>query len=563
MIRVTSQWLHRAANFNLSGVGLPFTASIAAKTTLLLRRSTSHVLMKHTAEFHTPQPAINPPSEDPLDPHTYTSGRWLRHDKLERDARYIKFDFDELRKRVVELCHGASSITSYEKNEGGFNRVFIFTCDNGKRVIARLPTRVAGPCGVLRLTLIFVPVQSSTTVPIPTILDWSDDSLNAIGSEYIIMEHAVGVQLHQKWPTMSGVQKIACIEAISRNIQQIAAIKFPVYGSLYFSDVPIDSASKVPLAQGFCIGAHCGTKYWACNIGEVRYYISIKPNRGPWFDLAAYCDGLIDTGLSRLPFADKCLAGSQQFSESVATHIHLLNFGRDVLHKLSEDPRIRETAAPTLCHADLHKRNIFVSDDDPTIITDLIDWQSSSIEPAFEYVDETPDFAALSPNLSLEDEHPDICAELCRRAFDACLQGLVPRLSAARALDDNLLRPFRYCHRTWRDGAVAFRQELIEISSRWKELGLSNSCPYPLPTSNDLVVHQTEFEDFVEARKLKQRLTCLLDTTPDGWVPTQLWEATKSAHKEAFDEIVKAVRDADEESMSEEKLRKIWPFDIE
>ena len=225
-----------------------------------------------------------------------------------------------------------------------------------------------------------------------------------------------------------------------------------------------------------------------------------------------------------------------------------------------------ETAAPTLYHADLHKRNIFVSVDDPTIITDIIDWQSSSVEPAFEYADETPDFAALSPYLSLEDQPADIGAELCREAFDACLQGLVPRLAAGRALDDNLLRPFRYCHRTWKDGAVAFRQELIEISSRWKELGLPDYCPYPLPTSDDLVVYRREFEDFMAARKLKQKLMCLLDTTPDGWVPTQFWEATKSAHKEAFDELVQAVRDAkiaDDQSMSEKELRKMWPFDVE
>lgn len=113
---------------------------------------------------------------------------------------------------------------------------------------------------------------------------------------------------------------------------------------------------------------------------------------------------------------------------------------------------------------------------------------------------------------------------------------------------------------------MAFRQELIEISSRWKELGLSNYCPYPLPTSDELVVYRKYFEDFVTAQKLKQRLICLLDTTPDGWIPTQLWEATKSAHKEAFDELVQAVRDAkitDDQSMSEEELRKMWPFDIE
>lgn len=437
-------------------------------------------------------------------------------------------------------------------------------------------------CGAIRLSHVFVLVQLTTTVPIPTILDWSDDSSNAIGSEYIIMEHAAGVQLHQKWPTMSMEQKVDCIRAISENIQQIAAIEFPVYGSLYFADIPIDFAPKVPLAPGFCIGPHCGTRYWDCNIGDARDYTSIKPNRGPCkssfsllfqqcslqvragFDLASYCDGLIDTGLSRLPPAAKPLPENPPFHGSVATHTRLLGVGRDVIQKLSQDPRIREITAPTLHHPDLHKRNIFVSDEDPTTITALIDWQSSSIEPAFEYADETPDFAA-PPGPTPPSEAPpapaDIIAQLCSQAFDACLQVLVPRLFAARALDEDLLRPFRYCHRTWRDSAVVFRQELIEISRRWTELGLPDQCPYPLPTSDDLVVYRREYEDFLVAQNLKMKLVDRLDTTTDGWVPTESWDATKSAHKQAFEVIVRAV--TDDQSMSEGDLRRIWPFDIE
>jgi hypothetical protein len=46
---------------------------------------------------------------------------------------------------VIELCPGAVSITTYEKKEGGFNRVFIFTTNNAKRVVARLPFALAGP----------------------------------------------------------------------------------------------------------------------------------------------------------------------------------------------------------------------------------------------------------------------------------------------------------------------------------------------------------------------------------------------------------------------------------
>ena len=84
--------------------------------------------------------------EDPgLDPYTDTSGRRLRHDKLERDARYLNFDFDALRERVIDLCPGAVCIAAYEKKEEGYNRVFIFTCDNARRIVARLPTSSAKP----------------------------------------------------------------------------------------------------------------------------------------------------------------------------------------------------------------------------------------------------------------------------------------------------------------------------------------------------------------------------------------------------------------------------------
>ena len=206
-----------------------------------------------------------------------------------------------------------------------------------------------------------------------------------------------------------------------------------------------------------------------------------------------------------------------------------------------------------------------MSNDDPTVITDLIDWQSSSVEPGFEYADEVPDFAASIPDASSEDQPAAIQAALCRQAFDACLR-LAPKLYAARALDDDLFRPFRYCHRTWRDGAVAFRHELIELSSRWKELGLTGSCPYLAPTSDRLLNHQKEYRSFMIAQQLKRRLVHLLNTSQDGWVPAESWEAAKVAHKEAFGEISQAVRDAESSSdysISEDDLRRIWPFDIE
>lgn len=78
----------------------------------------------------------------------------------------------------------------------------------------------------------------------------------------------------------------------------------------------------------------------------------------------------------------------------MATHPRLLRACREVLQKLAEDVRVAEAATATLFHHDLHMRNMFVSNSDPSIITYLIDWQSSSIDPAFEYADWLPDFVS-------------------------------------------------------------------------------------------------------------------------------------------------------------------------
>lgn len=57
----------------------------------------------------------------------------------------MSFDLQELFNQAVISCPGASHVTDAEKLEGGFNRVLILTMDNGIKVVARLPTRLAGP----------------------------------------------------------------------------------------------------------------------------------------------------------------------------------------------------------------------------------------------------------------------------------------------------------------------------------------------------------------------------------------------------------------------------------
>lgn len=78
------------------------------------------------------------------DPHHYTSGRWLHNDQLERDARYINFDFAALCNKAVNVCQGAEKVVRYEKKEGLNHRVFVLFLDNGSRLVAKVPYRHAG-----------------------------------------------------------------------------------------------------------------------------------------------------------------------------------------------------------------------------------------------------------------------------------------------------------------------------------------------------------------------------------------------------------------------------------
>lgn len=79
------------------------------------------------------------------DPHSYTSGKWLHRDELQRNSRYILFDFPALCQRAIDACPGATRAVKCEKREGGFNRVFLFTMDNGSCAVARTPTGITGP----------------------------------------------------------------------------------------------------------------------------------------------------------------------------------------------------------------------------------------------------------------------------------------------------------------------------------------------------------------------------------------------------------------------------------
>jgi hypothetical protein len=116
---------------------------------------------------------------------------------------------------------------------------------------------------------------------VPKVLEWNDNPSNHIGTEYIIMEHVPGVQLHQKWGSMNTLQQMLCVKSAATMLKEMASLQFPAYGSLYFNDVALSPSLKRDVAEGYCIGPHCGTLYWSVEPGESRFYDRRRPNQGP------------------------------------------------------------------------------------------------------------------------------------------------------------------------------------------------------------------------------------------------------------------------------------------
>ncbi|KAE8326939.1 kinase-like domain-containing protein [Aspergillus sergii] len=440
-----------------------------------------------------------------VDPYSYTSGRWLNRDDLQRKSRRR------------------------------FNRVFALTLDSGHRLAAKLPTKIAGPP---RLTInsevaTMEYLRLKTSIPIPKGLTWSDDPSNPVRSEYIIQEHVEGVQLHGTWPSMSTHQHMLCTKAISFLIKEMAALDFPAFGSLYFSDSPIDQSKKIPLQdERFCIGPSCSPIFWNTSPGEMELYGGPSVDCGPCY--------------TRIPQGHMVKDEQLPYQGSIQDHTELLETRQKVLDRLIQDPRILEAASPTLIHADLHKRNIYVSPDGPTVVTGVIDWQSTNFasRPSESQLAEVDESAPDDQKKKLND------AKICHQTYDVCMKGLVTKLRQAMLLDPALV------------SATALRQELMELSARWSDLGMQGSCPY-LPDEQQVAIHAELYEYFGTVQRLKMWLRVSLGTDSDGWVLNDVWEAAKDAHRAAYNEWMETARNAEAkgDELTVKKADRLWPFD--
>jgi len=67
---------------------------------------------------------------------------------------------------------------------------------------------------------------------------------------------------------MTDDQRVKCIENIYQILKEVVDLEFPVYGNIYFANT-LTYPTHV-LDDEFCIGPHCGDRYWGC--GTTKFY---------------------------------------------------------------------------------------------------------------------------------------------------------------------------------------------------------------------------------------------------------------------------------------------------
>lgn len=188
---------------------------------------------------------------------------------------YVRFNVPELMRTAAMAVGRDKCVNILKVTEGGFNKIFLLTMDDGYEVIARISTLIARPPHYMTVsevaTIDFLRTQLNILVP--KVFAWSSrlDGDNQVGAEYIIMEKVQGESLASRWLSLSTEGLVEVIKQIVDIESQLFSARFPKYGSLYYKgdleeeaceDKSNEQNGEVFLSDQFCVGSIATRSFW-------------------------------------------------------------------------------------------------------------------------------------------------------------------------------------------------------------------------------------------------------------------------------------------------------------
>ncbi|DAA72768.1 TPA_exp: Uncharacterized protein A8136_5437 [Trichophyton benhamiae CBS 112371] len=317
----------------------------------------------------------------------FTRGRFVIDEKEQLSKRHVRFNMNELAQEAAKAV-GAKYCINVEKcADGMFNKAYIFTLDNDKQVIGKVPNPNAGiphyTTASEVATLDFM--RNVLKTPTPKVYSWNSrkDKGNNVGAEYIIMEKFDGVQLGQVWPSLDPSDKMKIFLQIFDYQRVWTQKKFNAFGSLYYRD-DLGESIRRPLADEegtqineldrFAIGPATGRE-WSDD-GRSSLTCDRGPSVGHREKLAIESRICAPKQLAMLYGPGLYRPTQEKRLDAVQCYLKLVSI------LLPSDPSL---ASGHIWHDDLHSENIFVSPKNPTEVVGIIDWQSTQISPLFDH----------------------------------------------------------------------------------------------------------------------------------------------------------------------------------
>ncbi|KAM5435762.1 hypothetical protein MferCBS31731_006211 [Microsporum ferrugineum] len=510
---------------------------------------------------------------------SYTNGHFLVNAEYQYRQRYLKFDISQLCAVAAAAGNSKSPIVAVEKMEGGFCKALLMKKADGTEVVAKLPSKLVRPPKYSTASEVATLkyVQQHTKVPVPKVLEWNCDPSNSVGCEYIIMEKAPGVQLYTKWGDMSGTSRIALAKHLGELESQLACIHFPVSGSLFLRDTATGLECQ-PLcktldpSQSYCIGPSIDRSWYTESGSQTP---SPKINNGPWSSLHDYGISLAKREISRISTAQNRSSRPFRHLRTTDEEISDLKAAMQVIEILqSRHVEINSLSRPILWHTDLHLGNIFVSDDDPTRIVSIIDWQYVTLGPLFlratwpdflkpndEYV-----YGAVRPQLPDNFEQLDIAEQklatltrddaIITKSYELRSSLLNKDVYRSLNLPPVFLEIFVRCGEAGDEGTIGLRACLAELYKSWASLGFIGECPIAF-TTEELLRIEHEFKEYRDWYDIQEFARSYLDTDSDGWISPELdIVEVQQRNKSALERYIKEMPG----QMTPQVARKTWPF---
>ncbi|KFY43429.1 hypothetical protein V494_01999 [Pseudogymnoascus sp. VKM F-4513 (FW-928)] len=451
--------------------------------------------------------------------------------------------------------------------EGGFNRIFLLTMDDGFEVIVKIPYHLTVPKHFTTesevATLDFL---QSKGIPVPCVYAWSSTNDNAVGTEYIIMEKAPGQPLEDRWFSLTKKESVHLVTSYIEIERKLFSLPIDAYGGLYYKENLPSHLQADLYAAGTPDESGDAKRFWrdphaylhaigTKELESTRRFGKPMENEFPHNDMP---EGKI---------APEAYTGL--LDKYIALSSYLLPKSRgNLLNR------------PTLRHPDLNPMNIFVSDE--CDVSCIIDWQHTTILPLllaagnpvlFDNPDPTPpkdyaapvlpeNYASLNP---MEKEHAD---ELHRRRMLFYLYMIFngkDNKDHFAAMRTPLLAQRKHlierAGMQWTGNTVTLQGALVRVIDGWGLLALEGhgnvECPVSFGAEEAEAFYELEKNWFNANILVEHWREVLGGMSGEGWV-----------RNEVFDEAVERNRalkkewyDMGEDDGDRALVERSWPFD--